>query len=711
MKKRVILFAIVVFTASVQSAFAIGALFSRPLRSNETYNKMWIKTVDASVNVQGQVAVTHVDQVFKNEMNTVVEAVWIFPLPEGAVVSDLYYWFNGKRYKGSVRERRAARDAYEGRIRQLLDPALLEYMGDNLYRLSIAPINAGSNVRTEITYVQMLPYEFGTVDYSFLLNSVGLSPKPLNRVSLSGTFESANAYKHFHSPSHNQSTATQITKVNDYRYDVTFGDEKFVPDRDLHIEFETHRDQIDVNMLRYTPMADDSIGSDSFYAIWITPPDDITDEETIPRRIVMTADVSSSMEGLRISQLKASLMTFLDNLAPQDKFNIVTFGTTVVNFQPDLVDATAANIQKARRFITDIGALGLTNISDALNASLDQSFDEQSANMIIFFTDGYPTWGTTFIPDILQSVREQNTGDVRIFSFGVGEDVSETLLTQLATENGGYTSFIEQDDDISRVIANHFLRISKPVIKDLDIFIAGLETADKFPRPLPDLFWGNQVMQLGLYTNSGSFPVYLTGMLQDREISLTSTADFSQIPGGHRFIPRLWARAKIDHLLDQIAIYGEKDELVGQVIDLSIRFQIITPYTSFYSDPNDPGNGGDDGDEDPMDPWAAVERRDENVPAGFGLAQNFPNPFNPVTIIEYKLPASGCARVELYDLTGRLVRVLVSQSQSAGVYRTKWDGTDSAGKNVAAGIYLVWLVFETENGDRFVESRRMSLLR
>ncbi|MBN2000742.1 VWA domain-containing protein [candidate division KSB1 bacterium] len=702
MNSRISTLVISIFLISVQSVFAIGALFSRPLWSNATYNKMWIKTVDATVDVQGQVAVTHVDQVFRNEMNTVVEAVWIFPLPKGAVVSELYYWFNGIRYKGDVRERQAARNAYEGRIRQSLDPALLEYMGDNLYRLSIAPINANSDVRTEITYVQMLPYEFGSVAYTFLLNAVGLSPKPLNRVSISGKFESQNPYKHFHSPSHDESTATLISKTSDFRYDITFGDENFMPDKDLYVEFETRRDQVDVNMLRYTPTAGDSLGGDSFYAIWITPPDEITDEEILPRRIVMTADVSSSMEGLRITQLKQSLMTFLDNLAPQDKFNIVTFGTTVVKFQPDLVDATNANIQNARTFVTDIGALGLTNISDALTASLQQTFDAQSTNMIIFLTDGYPTWGTTFIPDILQKVREQNTHDVRIFSFGIGNDVSETLLTQLAVENGGYVSFIQQDADIAKVIANHFMRISKPVIKGLDIYIDGLVTAEKFPRPLPDLFWGNQVMQLGIYKNSGSFPVYLTGTLNDREITLNSTANFPQTPGGHRFIPRLWASAKIDYLLDQIAIYGEKDELVDQVVELSIIFQILTPYTAFYSDPNDPGDGEN---------TAVAEQKEKFIPDGFELAQNFPNPFNPSTTIGYKIPVEGNVTLRIYDLSGRLVKVLVAQRQRAGIYQFNWDGTDSAGKKVAAGVYLYRLEISTQNGEKFVRSRKMSLVR
>ncbi len=693
-----ITFVIILFVIlTVQSVHAIGALFTRPLGRDTEYQKMWIKKVDSRTDVDGQIAVTYVDQVFHNEMNQTVEGVWVFPLPEGAVVTELYYWFNGVRYKGAIRERQEAREQYQRRIRQLLDPALLEYLGDNLYRLSIAPINANSDVRTEITYVQMLPYEFGTVDFDFKLNAVGVSPKPLERVSFQGTFQSSRPYTSFSVPSHEGTTALDVTKVNDKKYNVVYGDENFLPDRDLNIQFETDRDEVDVNVIRYTPTPEDSIGDDSYYAVWITPPDQIGEEEVIPKKIVFTADVSSSMEGMRIEQLKTALQTFLNHLQPEDKFNIVTFGTSVTTFENDVVDASTDNIDRARDFVTNIGALGLTAINDALLASLQQNFSDGYANMIVFITDGYPTWGETFVPDIVKNFNDNNTKDVRLFSFGVGDDVSKTLLTQLAVENGGYAKFIERNEDISTVVGNHFKRISKPVLTDLDIKIEGLTTAEKFPRPLPDLFWGSQVMQLGIYKNSGTFPVYLTGYIRDKEVSFVSHEDFPTVPGGHRFVPRLWAKAKIDYLLEQIDIYGEKDELVNQVIELSLKFQILTPYTAFYADPNEPGT--------------IVDEKQDQVPEGFALHQNHPNPFNPSTTIAYELPEPGFVTIKIYDLSGRLVRILVSEQKNAGMYRVLWDGTSASGAQVAAGVYFYRIEFTGTAGKTMTLTKKMSLVR
>jgi Ca-activated chloride channel family protein len=693
-------------SAAFQSANAVGVLFVRPLGSDQQYDKVWIKTVDANVQINGQVALTYVDQTFMNEMSTRVEAIWIFPLPEGAVVTDLYYWFNGHRYKGAIRERQEARQQYNERIRQRIDPALLEYLGDNLYRLSIAPINANSDVRTEISYVQMLPYEFGTVEYTFLLNAVELSPKPLQRVSVDGIVQTPTAIKYIASPSHGTSTAMNITKLSDNSYRFVFGDENFTPDKDLKIVYETVRDDVQVSVLRYTPTEEDSIGDDSYYAVWITPPDSIEQDEQIPKKIVLTADVSSSMEGERIEQLKEALMAFLDNLSPIDQFNIITFGTTVIPFKDDLVPVTAENLAAARTFIIDVGALGLTNIDEAMKVSLSQSFSNDYANMIVFITDGYPTWGETTIPNILASVKNYNKQSVRIFPFGVGEDVSETLLVRMGVENGGYATFIEEDDDIAKKIGNHFKRISKPVLTDLELVIDGLTTSDKFPRPLPDLFWGSQVMQLGIYKNSGVFPVKLKGTIRGQAVEYSSMAQFPTEPGGHRFIPRLWAKAKIDFLLDQIAMFGEQEELKNQVIELSLRFQILTPYTAFYSDPNetDPSDptGGDFGSD--------VADRDK-TPEGFALHQNYPNPFNPTTTISYELPIAGQVVIKIYDINGRLVKVIANVQQPEGSHSIQWDGTDFSERPVAAGVYICRLEFIAANGEKFIRSMKMSLVR
>ena len=695
-KALAVLFALVTVILLSNEALAVGALFARPRFSTQEYQKMWIKKIDATVDIREQIAVTHVDQIFHNEMNSSVEAIYIFPLPENATITELVYWVNGTRFTASIRERQQAVNDYNQKLRQWMDPALLEYLGDNLFRLSIVPINADTDVRTEITYVEPLQYDLGIVKYLFQLNTLQLSSKPLQTVSVNIDAVSKYPFKEFFSPSHASSSATRIDKISDNEYKLFYGDENFTPDKDLTVEFETKRDSVHFSVLTYTPTTEDSIGTDSYYAIWITPPDNLGDEQVIPKNIVFTADVSSSMEGLRLNQVKDALNNFLILLNPNDKFNIITFGTFVDKFKPDIVPASAENIKAAKDFVFQMFALGMTNIDQALNESLNQSYEDSTSNDLVFLTDGKPTWGKTNTDSILTDVKGYNQKDVRIFSFGVGNDVSRSFLTSLSNENHGYAKFIASDDSIALVVNDHFQRISKPVMTDIQIDMGGLLAWDQYPKIVGDLFWGSQVTRLGMYNNKGNFDVTLKGKLRSNSFEYKQSINFADTLVGNRFVPRLWAKAKIDDILKLIEIYGETTELVNQIIELGLKYQIITPYTAFYVDPVNP-------------PTTEITDNKNNIPDKFVLDQNYPNPFNPTTVIGFKLPNDQYSYhvvIRIYNSLGQLVCVLLDDERAPGVYSVIWNGKDSAGNIMPSGIYF----YSIQAGD-FKQNKKMILIR
>ncbi|HEX2963583.1 MAG TPA: VIT domain-containing protein [Ignavibacteriales bacterium] len=692
---RIAAFASVLFFITFllsNDVYAVGALFARPRFSSQEYSKMWIKKVDVKVDIQEQISVTHVDQTFYNELNSSVETVYIFPLPENATVSQLVYWVNGQRFEAEIRERAEAVNDYNQHLRQWLDPALLEYMGNNLFRLSIVPVNAQSEVRTEITYVEPLKYDFGMVKYNFRLNTLGLSSKALQTVTVNVDASSKYDYKSFSSPSHGNSTAAKLTKFADNHYQFFYGDENFVPDKDLLIQFQTQRKEIEYHGLTFKPSPKDSIGSDSYYAIWISPPDSLAGDEVIPQNIVFTVDVSSSVDGIRLEKIKESLNNFLALLDACDKFNIVIFGTTVDKFKPDLVTATPENIQAAKDYVLKLYAVGMTNISGALASSLAQSFGDSTSNSIVFLTDGYPTWGDTTNTAILSSVKEKNTKGVRIFSFGVGDEVKRSLLISLAEENHGYSNFITSNDSIALVIKDHFMRIAKPVLTDISLDLGGLQVWDQYPKTIGDLFWGSQLMQVGLYKTGGNCIVTLKGKIRSKDVEFKQQIDFPDTLGGHRFVPRVWAKSKIDYLMDQIGILGQKKELVDQVVALSLRYQILTPYTAFYADPS-----------------TGVKKEGGLKPDNFALEQNYPNPFNPETKITYSLPMGRAAYrvvIKIYNALGQLICTLIDSEQAPGKYTVTWNGMDAGNNLVPSGVY-----FYTIQTGEFQQTRKMVLMR
>ena len=694
---------LIVIISLTGDLLATGVLYVRPRWSNQEYDKMWIKSVDIDVAIRDQVAETHVDQIFYNEMDVSVEAIYIFPLPPNAMISELVYWFNGERYVADIREREDAVRAYNERLRRWLDPALLEYLGDNLFRLSIAPINPKTEVHTEITYVELIPYDFGVSRYTYFLNMLDLSPKPLEKVQLNLDAQSQNTYKSFHSPTHANSPATLLTRVAGDHYTLAYGDEDFLPDKDLIIEFETLRDGVEFSLLNYTPTEADSFGTESFYALWVTPPDEMSSEERMALDVVFTADVSSSMEGDRIVQLQEALRNFLEQLEEKDSFNIITFGTHVTSFHPDLVAASQSNVQAAQKFVDDIYALGMTNMGAALDTSLRQNYRPEASNTVIFLTDGYPTIGLTDTDSIVARVNRMNVEDVRIFTFGIGANVSRPLLSELAKTNHGYATFIASDDSISLLIKNQFMRISKPVLKDLKIDFGGLDTRDSYPKIQGDLFWGSQVQEYGLYKGKGGYTVVLSGNYKNDVKNYSKNFSFSNTEGtGQRFVARLWARAKISHLLELVALYGESDELINQIIELSLRFQILTKYTAFYSDPDDPG--------DPPDDFVPNIVPESTVhPDKFVLYQNYPNPFNPVTEIRYTLPAGAPVYrvvIKIYDALGRLVKVLENGSKTPGTFSVVWDGTNMQGLSAPSGVY-----FYTIQAGSFQATKKMLMVK
>ena len=97
----------------------------------------------------------------------------------------------------------------------------------------------------------------------------------------------------------------------------------------------------------------------------------------------------------------------------------------------------------------------------------------------------------------------------------------------------------------------------------------------------------------------------------------------------------------------------------------------------------------------------------EVLPAAFSLADNFPNPFNPTTTIQYALPTATDVDLTVYNVVGQVVRTLVAEHQSAGRYTVEWDATDASGHSLSAGMYF----YRLQAGGEFAEVKKMLLLK
>ncbi|MBI2793190.1 MAG: VWA domain-containing protein [Ignavibacteria bacterium] len=661
-----------VIVCAAAQAFSIGALFVRPLNSNVTYDAIAILTYDAKVAIQDHVATTMVDQTFYNELNAQVESTFIFPLPPGAIITSMAYWVNGVKVTASVRERADAQASYDNKIRVRIDPALLQEIGDNVFKMNIAPINAKSPVRFEITYTEILDYSLGVTSYKHFLKTNGLSPKPLERISLTIQVRSALELLDVSSPSFGQQPAHKIEFISPNEARVTFGDENYTPTKNYILNIVAKRLDVDMGTLTYVPVEEDSFGMEPFFLTWVVPPD--KDVRPLPRSVVFVADVSSSMEGRRINQVREAMEQFLNELKPEDRFNIITFSTNVIGFRESFVDASTENIDLARVFIRSRTALGLTNISEAMHMALTQDYLPQTANVTIFLTDGEPSWGELNTSIILDSVRQWNTNSVRIYPVTVGEETSIGLMRDIAQISGGYLTEIANDEDIAIAVQDQLTRISMPNLNNPQITYGTLITKDVLPSVLPNVAVGGRLVQTGRYEVGGIYPVTLSGLMTGVAYSKTKDVLFGDPATNNKAVARLWANEKINELLDEIERVGEKKELVDAVIDLSIRFGILTKYTALYADPDDNPTGV------PTD-QRPVELTEITIA---------PMPATRQSIVTVTIDAKYAGQrliISVVDLFGRELYVLFDGASAIGPIELKLFGDND--QPLALGTYFI----------------------
>ena len=582
-----------------QQAFSIGALFVRPLNSNATYDAISIVSYDARATIQDHVATTLVNQTFMNETSWQVESTFIFPLPADAIITSMSYWVNGKKVTASIRERADAQAKYDSKIRVRIDPALLQDIGENMFKMNIAPINAKTSVQFEITYTEILDHSLGVTTYKHFLKTTGLSPKPLERISLSVNVRSMLDLLDVSSPTYGNQEAHSIVFLSPNEALATFGDESYTPTQNYILNITAKRTDIDMGTLTYVPVEADSFGMEPFFLTWVVPPDEGI--RPLPRSVVFVADVSSSMEGRRIEQLREAMDQFLNDLMPGDRFNIITFSTNTVGFRQSFVEATVENIELARQFVRTRSALGLTNISEAMYQALSQNYLPQTANITIFLTDGEPSWGELNPAVILDSVKQWNTWSVRIYPITVGELSSVALMRDIAKVSGGYLTEIASDEDIAIAVQDQLERISLPNLGDPVLSYGSLGTRDVVPAVLPDVMVGGRLIQTGRYDVGGTYPVTLSGLLMGAVFSRTRDVLFGNPVTNNKAVARLWASGKIKELLSEIERVGEMKELVDAVINLSIRFGILTKYTALYADPDEQNPTGVPDDQRPVE--------------------------------------------------------------------------------------------------------------
>ena len=549
-----------------------------------TITPLHVEKHHVTATIKDQVATTSVDQVFYNPSGQRLEGTYIFPLPEGAQIDNFSMDIEGKMVEAELLDADKARQIYEDIVRRARDPALLEYVGRGALKARIFPIEPNSRKPVKLRYTQLLKNDAGTVGYMYPLNTEKFSSAPLHSVAVKVEVHCSSPIKSIYSPSH----AVEVTRHGDRKAVVGFEARDVKPDTDFHLYFAPQPDDkpIGLSLLTFHDGKADPTGSRDGYFLLLASPGAVADDaRIIPKDIVFVLDTSGSMaDGGKLDQAKKALRFCIENLNPQDRFEIIRFSTETEPLFGKLDDATAANRDLARQFIDQFKPIGGTAIHDALQLSRTTlGKDDDRPGFVVFLTDGRPTIGTTDEDAIVKDLTAAPFRG-RVFSFGVGTDLNTHLLDKLTEKMRGYSTYVLPEEDIEVKVSGFYSRIAAPVLADVKLdFGAAVKISRMYPQPgdLPDLFKGDQLVAVGRYAGDGHASVTLTGRVTGEARTFVEEARFERDKTEHAFIPRLWATRRIGYLLDEIRLHGEKPELKDEVTQLARHYGVVTPYTSY----------------------------------------------------------------------------------------------------------------------------------
>jgi len=559
-------------------ALAQGIVLERLIvpdtRAPEPREPWAVQLVDhrVKVTVEDQAAVFEVTQVFHNPNAWPGEGIYLFPLPEGATVSRFTMSMGGKDVPGELLDSDQARQIYLSIVQRRRDPGLLEYAGRGLIRARLFPIPARGDTTVTLRYEQLLPSVGGLVELSYPLRGDAFGGGVV-RVSGSIDVRADAGVGTLFSPSH----SLDVVRDGDRHVIASFEEKTSRADRDLRVLYGLGRKDVDFHLASTKPA-----GEDGYFMMLLTPNREAKGE-TLAKDIVFVLDTSGSMGehgGEKIKQAKAALGYALGRLGEKDRFNVVAFATAPRPFRDSVVHASAENVKAAVAFVDGLEATGGTAICDALVQALRIDRVEGRVPIVFFLTDGEPTVGPVDTPAILSAVEKANGATARIFSFGVGDELNATLLTDLADRTRGNALFVSEKENIEVKASALFDQVASPVLTDVTLRVDGADIHDMHPARLGDLFKGQQVSVVGRYAKAGACAVTLNGKLGGKDVSYSYDARFDD-SAAHDYLPRLWAIRQVGFLIGEIRAKGEKDELVQEVKRLGTRYGIVTPYTSF----------------------------------------------------------------------------------------------------------------------------------
>jgi len=536
--------------------------------------KLEIREQRVQVTINNGVAVTQVDQVFFNTENRIVEALYTFPVPNGASVSNFTMIIDGKEMIGEVVEKQRAREIYESYKQTRRDPGLLEQVDFKSFELRVFPIAAGAEQHISITYAQPLDFDHNSATYVYPLETTTTGPvdsRTTGTFSLTLDVKSEIPIVTMDSPSHPDDfvISEHTSKYSRASLELSQGDLS----RDLVIHYQTERPHTGLDLV-----TSKRPGEDGYFLLSLIAGKELEASEA-GMDYVFLVDISGSMANdNKLNLSRTAVDGFLSSLGAEDRFEVLTFNSQPVpNFQT-LSEVTPEAVLNAQEFLRSQRARGGTVLRPAVLTAYKYKSSDRPLNVVIL-SDGLTEVREQ--ADLLAAIDQAPAG-TRLFCIGIGNETNRPLLQQLAENAGGLAAFISHQDDFGRQAESFRRKLMRPVATDLVIEIAGVGTHDVASERLPDLYYGAPIRLLGRYRQAGTAKILVTANVLGQPFRQEFSFDFPEIEADNPEIERMWAFERTQTLMDRLRAGGGTDpQVIDEIVRLCEGYSIVSEYASF----------------------------------------------------------------------------------------------------------------------------------
>jgi len=558
-----------------------------------------LKHTAVNARIDGYISTVNVRQEFSNPFDQKIEAVYLFPLPEKAAVSEFLMIIGDRKIRGILREKEEAEAIYREARSQGYQASLLVQHRPNVFEQKVANIEPGKSIDVDIQYFHTLAYNDGW--YSFVFPTVvGPRYNPPGHsdpiVPVARGSAQANE-KHTTVPylrpgersGHDISIDVEIdagvaieelrstheivaSRATPESATVRLASQSTIPNRDFVLNFQVAGNTVKSNLMTYR---DPELGQ-GYFTLMLYPPSDNASLARRPMEMVFVLDCSGSMSGRPLEQAKNAVRAALGQLREGDTFQIIRFSEDSTQLGATPLPATRQNLQLARQYLRSLRGTGGTQMIEGVKAALDFPHDPARLRFVSFMTDGYI--GNEI--DIIGAVHDR-IRDSRIFSFGVGSSVNRYLLERMAKEGRGAVAYLGPQDSATNIMNGFFKRISHPALTDVSIDWGNMAVADVYPAKLPDMFVGRAVVITGKYLGATG-NITVSGMAGSKTQRLNIPA--TQNDNSKTSISKIWARLRIADLTDRQAWEDDTHgELANAIKNTALEYQLVSDYTSFVA--------------------------------------------------------------------------------------------------------------------------------